>query len=145
MESARDFISRTALLITGVNLSPARVSAALDLVPDASWQRGDAKRVGDTPHKWGGWRKKLPPGGNEDPFSAELRTWSHLLSSRSQALRALQDEGAEVVLDCFISVSGAALFELDSELQQALAALGVNIRIAIWAANDVGQLQRWAS
>jgi hypothetical protein len=133
----REFASSTALMITGTDLVPADISAALDLEPDKSWRRGDAKSVGKDLHEWGGWRKRLQSVRDEDPFAAELRTWHALLSPRVQFLRELQCSGCRVVLDCFISVAGAALFEFDPQLQRDLAELGIDVTIAIWGSRDV--------
>lgn len=134
----REFASSTALLITGTDLVPAEVSAALDLEPDESWRRGDAKRVGKGPQEWGGWRKRLLSIEDEDPFAAELRAWHEMLATRVPFLRELQASGCRVVLDCFISVSGAALFEFDPRLQRDLAELGIDVTIAIWGGHDAG-------
>jgi len=53
-------------------------------------------------------------------------------------LRKLQDSGCRCVLDCFISVSGAALVELPVTLQRDLAELGIEINITIWGGQDAG-------
>lgn len=129
--SDREFVSSIGLLITGVDLVPSNVTAALGLVPDDSWRRGDEKRVGDQLHEWGGWKKRLPSRSEGDPFSDEFGAWVVLLGERAAALRNLQEAGCKCELDCFICVSGTALVEMAPALQRDLAALGVDISITI--------------
>lgn len=56
---ARDFVSSVGLLVTGTDLRPSDVTAALGLEPDNSWCRGDPKPVGTDLHDWGGWKKRI--------------------------------------------------------------------------------------
>ena len=136
--SERDFVSSVSLLVTGTDLCPSGVTAALGLEPDNSWCRGDPKPVGTDLYDWGGWRKRIARRDDGDPFGRDLQTCVDLLKTKAAELQNLQSSGCRCVLDCFISVSGAVLVELPSSLQRDLAALGVEITIAIWAGQDAG-------
>ncbi|MDI1273986.1 DUF4279 domain-containing protein [Polaromonas sp.] len=129
--SDREFVSSIGLVITDIDLVPSNVTVALGLVPDDSWRRGDAKRVGNKLHDWGGWKKWLPSKYEGDPFAEELKAWVALLGGRAAELRKLQDAGYKCELDCFVSVSGSALVEMAPALQRDLAELGVHINITI--------------
>ena len=128
-----DFTSSVGLVITGTELQPSDVTAVLGLEPDDSWRRGDPKRVGNSFHDSGGWKKYLAPRNDGDPLAQGLQTFAELLSCKVAELQKLRDLGCHCYLDCFIGVSGAALVELQPALQRDLAALGIEIRIAIWA------------
>jgi hypothetical protein len=132
------FVSSVGLVITGTNLNPLSVTAALGIGPDECWLRGDAKRVGNSRHEWGGWKKHLSPRDEGDPFADDLQTWANLLSSKGRELRDLQEAGAQCFLSCFITVSDAALVILEPQLQRDLASLGVEIRLAIWGSQNAG-------
>jgi len=134
----RVFVSSVGLVVTGTNLQPCDVTAALGLEPDDSWRRGDPKRVGDSLHEWGGLKKHLAQRDDGDPFAHDLQTWADLLKAKKAELRKLQDLGCHCVLNCFISISGATLVEFKPTLQSDLAALGIDVSIAIWAAQDAG-------
>lgn len=134
----RDFVSSVGLLVTGTDLRPSDVTAALGLEPDITWCRGDPKPVGTDLHDWGGWKKRIAQRDDGDPFARDLQTGVDLLKTKAAELQKLQGSGCRCVLDCFISVSGAALVELPSTLQRDLAALGMDITIAIWAGQNSG-------
>jgi hypothetical protein len=134
----RDFASSVGLVVTGTDLQPSEVTAALGIEPDDIWRRGESKRVGAEVHEWGGWKKHLPGRDDGDPFSLELRTWADLLKDKAAELHSMREAGYHVTLDCFISVSGAALVDIEPELQRDLAALGVDLSIAIWASTNAG-------
>lgn len=134
----RDFASSVGLLFTGADLRPADITATLGLQPDHSWRRGEPKGVGTDFHDWGGWRKRIGQRDDGDPFAQDLQTCADLLTTKRMELKKLQESGCHCVLDCFISVSGAALVELPVTLQRELAALGVEINIAIWGGQDAG-------
>lgn len=131
--SNREFASSVSLVVTGSNLKPSDVSTALGIEPDSSWQRGDAKRAVDGLHEWGCWKKHLPGGHEDDPFTPQLQIWVDLLEPRTTEIRALQELGCHFVLACFISVSGVALVELTPGFQKDLASLGIDVRMTIWA------------
>lgn len=134
--SDREFASSVGLSFTGVDLRPSDITAALGLEPDSSWSRGEPKRGGAAVHDWGGWRKRIGQREDGDPFARELQTCADLLRSKTVELKRLQASGCRCVLDCFISVSGAALVELPVTLQRDLAALGIEINITIWGGED---------
>lgn len=131
-------MSSVALLVTGIDLRPSDVTAALGLEPDQSWCRGDPKRVGTDLHEWGGWRKRIGQREDGDPFAEDLQTCAELLRAKAGELQRLQNSGCNCVLDCFISVSGAALIELPATLLRDLSALEMEITIAVWAGQDAG-------
>jgi hypothetical protein len=140
--STRDFASSTHLRVTGIDLDPTLVSELLALEPDTTWRRGDAKRVGNGVHEWGGWKKRLAGQQAGDPLAQDLRLWLTLLDGRQTVLRDLRASGSQVVVDCFISVSSAALIELDAELLREFSSLGIKIEIAIWGNAAVNDLPR---
>ncbi len=134
----RDFASSVGLLFMGADLRPAEITAALGLEPDHSWCRGEPKRVGTDLHDWGGWRKRIAQRDDGDPFALDLQTCADLLKTKTVELKNLQESGCRCILDCFISVSGAALVELPAALQRDLAELGFEISIAIWGGKNAG-------
>jgi hypothetical protein len=138
VSSEREFVSSVGLVITGASLEPHEVSDLLGLVPDSCWRKGDPKPVGESQYEWGGWKKRLPPRESGDPFLQELQQWVELLQPRASALKRLQESGLHVVLDCFVTINGAALVEIDCALQRRIAELSVPINMAIWAATNVG-------
>ncbi|WP_175423511.1 DUF4279 domain-containing protein [Inhella inkyongensis] len=131
-------MSSVGLIITGAQLRPDEVTATLGMEPDECWRRGDSKRVGAELHEWGGWKKRLQRRDDRDPFSLELRLWADLLKGKVTELRCLRDAGCNLTLDCFISISGAALVEINPELQRDLSTLGIDLSFAIWASTDAG-------
>ena len=137
VSAEREFVSSVGLFITGAALEPHEVSALLGLMPDSCWRKGDPKPVGETRYEAGGWKKRLPPRDCGDPFLQELQQWVELLQPKASMLRRLQENGLHVVLECFVTINGAALVEIDCALQRRLAALSVPITMAIWAATNV--------
>lgn len=134
--SNREFASSVSLVVTGNDLNPSDVTAALGIEPDSSWRRGDAKRVGSDLYEWGGWKKHLSGRDEDDPFTPELQVWVDLLKPRTAEIRSLQEVGCNLVLVCFISVSGAALVELTPSFQRELASLGVDVHMTIWGGQN---------
>jgi hypothetical protein len=134
----RDFASSVGLLFTGADLRPADITSALGIEPDHSWCRGEPKRVGTDLHDWGGWRKRIGQRDDGDPFALDLQACVDLLKTKTVELKNLQETGCRCILDCFISVSRAALVELPVTLQRDIAELGIEINIAIWGGQDAG-------
>jgi len=134
----KEFVSSVGLVITGLSLEPLEVSELLGVLPDSCWRKGDPKPVGQSQYEWGGWKKRLTPRDCGDPFVPDLEQWVDLLLPKASALKQLQERGLDIALDCFITINGAALVEIDRTLQRRLAELGISISITIWAGPNVG-------
>jgi hypothetical protein len=131
-------LESTMLVITGDVLDPRTVTASLQLEPQQVWRKGEKKnfraadgrlREFESIHEWSGWKHWL-----EEPFTnldtcAQLKHWAQILEPHSRALQILKQQGAAIVIDCFISTSEAVGVDIPSELQAALGGLGIDLEL----------------
>jgi uncharacterized protein DUF4279 len=135
-------VQSTMLVITGGALDPAAVTVSLRLQPHQVWRKGEKKsikmadgRLRELPsiHEWSGWKHWL-----EEPFTnldvcAQLKHWVQMLKPQSAALSFLKQNGAAVVIDCFICTSEAVGIEVPATLQAELGALGIDLELNFYA------------
>lgn len=69
----------------------------------------------------------------------QLEFWTNLLASRIGTLRQLRLFGFECALDVFVTSGETASIVLSSQAQNEIAALGLEMRISFWAANESEQ------
>jgi hypothetical protein len=134
------YVSSVGLMILGHNLEPHEVSHTLDLKPSASWRKGETKGYTradgttvefDSQHKWGGWRMNGDP--QDTTLGAQLARWCDLLRNRSTRIEQLRSRGCRCYLDVFLTTDDAAFVLLPQALLGALASLGVDVELSIWA------------
>ena len=126
-----EYTSSVTLIILGTALDPQEVSRALRLRPAQSWKRGDTR--GKSAYDWGGWKKFLPASQESRPLASQLRYWARTLKGLSKPLSKLTNAGHICMLDCFIGTDATASIVIPSDLQSELAALGLEIRLSVWA------------
>jgi hypothetical protein len=123
----REYSSHVTLMILGEDLVPAEVSALLGLRPNQSWKRNESGQ------RWGGWKKFLPQSKKDWPLDRQLRHWERILRGRGDTFTAISGRGNLCVLDCYIGSDATASIIFPVELQTSLAALGLELRLSIFA------------
>jgi hypothetical protein len=121
-----EYLSHATLMVLGTSLDPADVSSALGLRPTQAWMRGDT-------HKWGGWKKSLPASQTNKPLPSQLRFWIRTLRGRAKAISKLVATGHLCTLDCYIGTASTASIIVPADLQSELAALGLELRLSVFA------------
>jgi hypothetical protein len=126
------------LIITGGDLDPDAVTAALGMEPDKSWRRGERKgftrtdgsvRQFDSIHEEGGWTRRVPDRYRDEPLDRQLILWVARLHELSDALRALRRRGWVIELDCFAATSEVVV--LSHEDLRGLADLGIDLGLTL--------------
>ena len=132
LQASREYLSYVTLMIHGKNLEPVEVSRLLHLRPSQSWKRGES--TGRTmPHPWGGWKKSLPKNLMPSPLPTQLRYWVRTLRERTAQIRTLERSTHLCALNCYIGSSHTASIIIPVELQQSVAALGLELHISFFA------------
>ena len=126
------------LIITGSDLDPDAVTAALGMEPDKSWRRGERKsftrpdgsvRHLESIHEEGGWARRIPDRYRDEPLDRQLFLWVARLRELSDALRALRRRGWIIELDCFAATSEVVV--LSHEDLGGLADLGIDLVLTL--------------
>lgn len=137
-EDGREYLSSITLMVVGELLDPGLVSQELEMTPSECWRKGDKKKVGESHHEWGGWKKFLPEAVKAKSFELQLQYWVVELNSKASVLSQLCMSGNRCLLDCFITTEATASLLLSAKLQQQVAALGAEIQVSIWAGTNAG-------
>ena len=126
------------LIVTGSDLDPDAVTAALGMEPDRSWRRGERKsftrrdgsvRQFESIHDEGGWARRIPDRYRDEPLDRQLFLWVARLRELSDALRALRRRGWIIELDCFAATSEVVV--LSHEDLGGLADLGIDLGLTL--------------
>ena len=126
------------LIVTGSDLDPDAVTAALGMEPDRSWRRGERKsftrrdgsvRQFESIHEEGGWARRIPDRYRDEPLDRQLFLWVARLRELSDALRALRQRGWIIELDCFAATSEVVV--LSHEDLGGLADLGIDLGLTL--------------
>ncbi|TXC66472.1 DUF4279 domain-containing protein [Piscinibacter aquaticus] len=129
-----EYQSTVTLMLLGDNLVPGEITRLLSLRPTQAWRRGEpSHRASDPVHGYGGWKKALPESQVSRPLPSQLRYWVRTLAGRSQAIATLAHQGHLCSLSCYIASSGTASIIVPPELQRAVAALGLELRLSFFA------------
>lgn len=137
-----EYVSHATLMILGRDLDPSVISTNLRLRPTQSWQRGDTKSVAlpgantlafASVHEWGGWKKTLPASHATRPLPGQLHFWIRTLHGRSKVFERLSASGHHCALDCYVGTAATASMILSPDLQRELAALGLELRLSVFA------------
>ena len=129
----REYTSYVTLMILGDDLDPQSVSKALRMRPTRSWMRGESPKESEFLYEWGGWKKSLPNTQLSQSLGRQLAFWVRALHGRTQAIAELTRSGHLCALNCYVGSSGTASIIVPVELQQALAAIGLELRISFWS------------
>lgn len=124
------------LIVTGKDLDPDVVSAALGMAPDRAWRRGERKgfvrsdgttRVFDSVHDEGGWKCFMPPSQQPWPIKDQLSSWLERLSGSGPAIRRFAERGWETELDGFVATS--EFLHLPVGTLSQLASIGIDLAL----------------
>lgn len=135
------------LIILGDDLDPVMVSRAMALEPFQTWRKGErkeltrrdgSKKVFDSRHEWGGWKRLGAPEHRNMPLEAQLRAWCDALHPKIDAIAKLKAAGLRCALNAFIMASKVATIRIPENLQRDLAGLGLELEIDFWA-EDTGE------
>jgi hypothetical protein len=133
------------LIVSGADLDPDLVSAALGMAPDRSWQRGEPKsfvrndgsiRVFDNAHDEGGWKSFMPPSQNSWPIQDQLESWLVRLSGLENVIRLFDERGWETELDGFVATR--EILHLPPGLMLELVGLGLSLALTFSPDRTVG-------
>ena len=133
-----EYLSSATLIVLGTHLDPKEASTLLRMRPSDSWVRGDpkviqGKVIGSNAHKWGGWKKSLPPSQMSKSLERQLGYWVRILGSTADGLVRLAALGNLCVLNCYLGTSGTATIALSPELQVAVGRLGLRLELDVFA------------
>ena len=126
------------LIVTGSDLDPDAVTAALGMEPDRSWRRGERKsfirrdgsvRQFESIHEEGGWARRIPDRYRDEPLDRQLTIWVARLRELSDALWALKRHGWVIELDCFAATSEVVV--LSHGDLRGLADLGIDLGLTL--------------
>ena len=128
------------LRVRGESLDPQAVSFQLGLESHRSASRNDplqlsgdrSARLGESIQlnllrPIGSWQRFPPPELARSGVGRQLEYWCDVLKARRKAVKALTEEGLEVILSCVIQVEGATAFQIAPALQRRIARLGVGL------------------
>jgi hypothetical protein len=134
MRSSREYSGHVLLIITGRDLDPDAVSAALRLKPDRSWKRGQPKLppVVMSPAKEGGWKLFSAKTSRSHYLEPQLKAWVGLLRTRRQAIRRLRARGYYCRLSWFADSSATVSVIIPNQLQRSLSELWLDWEISVW-------------
>jgi hypothetical protein len=130
------------LVITADRLDPARVTQVLGMRPDQEWRKGERRSYRtasgevkqlESIHDWGGWKLWLREPLLNLPIEDQLNHWASVLQPKAESLRAIKNEGASVVMDCFAITSTSVDFHIRADLQAKLSFLGIDLYFALHA------------
>jgi hypothetical protein len=136
------------LIVTGEDLDPAVVTAALGMTPDRSWRRGEYKsfvrgdgttRVFDSIHDEGGWKCFMPSSEQTWPIQDQLASWLERLSGFRDVIRAFNDRGWDTELDGFVATS--EFRHLPPGLMSKLAGLGLTLALTFSPDRPAGSIE----
>ena len=137
-----DVVCSATLLILGDELIPENVTAQLGLKPNQSWQKGEQKsfvrndgtvRYFESKYEWGGWKCFIPEEQKGLELEEQLVWWCSLLENKESVMRSLEEKDCWLQMDCFITTSETAAFEISADLQNRLASLRLNLTLNFWA------------
>jgi hypothetical protein len=126
------------LIVTGSDLDPNAVTAALGMEPDRSWRRGERRSFTspdgsvqqlESTHEEGGWARRIPDRYRDEPLDRQLFLWVARLGELSDAIRALRRRGWVIELDGFTATSEVVL--LSHEDLRGLADLGIDLALTL--------------
>jgi hypothetical protein len=132
-------LESTMLVITGVAVDPDQVTVSLGLAPQQVWRKGQKKtykladgrvRELDSIHDRSGWKCWLEEPDSTRELCHQLWHWAKTLEPHARVIDLLKQNGAAVVLDCFITTSGVVGVAISSELQERLGKLGVDLELS---------------
>lgn len=129
-----EYAGSVSLFITGRTLDPTLVTRLLGITPSRSWRAGDAVQIAgrsfERHHEDGGWKYYFEHKKNAS-IEFQLDTWVHILEDKIQALHELRSQGNYCRLSWFAASSATVSIVVPSELQSALAQLGLDWEISI--------------
>ena len=106
------------------SFSVEEITQKLDLKPDKA-------SVGSEPDKNSFW--KLFCKNKSDTLEEQIELWISLLSSKTDLLKQLKQDGWRIELDCLIQPNeSAAVVGLESEVLKELSNLHANLIIRFW-------------
>lgn len=137
-----EVLCSTTLLILGDELIPENVTAQLGLEPNQSWRKGEQKSFVrndgtvdyfDSVYEQGGWKLFIPNEQGDLELEEQLAWWCDILEGKELAMRSLEEKDCWLRMDCFVTTSETATFEISADLQQRLAKLHLNLTICFSA------------
>jgi hypothetical protein len=140
----REYLSSVTLVIQGKDLEPKMITKELRLVPSSAWRAGERKvltrrngtqRVLGSTHALGGWTLSLTSRIQDAPLEEQLAFWSRRLRSRRSGLKRLQARRWWCGLEIFLVTDSTASVFLPAGQVQALASLGLDLKVSIWTAD----------
>jgi hypothetical protein len=128
---AREYGSSVTLMILGERLDPSAVTKALGIRPNQSWAKGEKSKLAPSKrHRWGGWKKWLPPSMRKQPLERQLAYWLRALKGQRTVFGKLNGSGALCALDCFVTTSETASIIIPAAMHEALGRLGLSLRLS---------------
>ena len=130
----REYLSHVTLMFLGDDLKPSEITRSLGLRPRQSWMPGEPSASGSkSVHSHGGWKKSLPKAQLLRPLPSQLRFWVRALSGRTRAIAAIASQGHLCTLNAYIASSATASIIIPADLQRAIGALGLELRLSFFA------------
>ena len=142
MSTDSEYASSVTLIILGTDLDPDTVSEQLSLTPSKQWHAGEYRsytrpdgttRIFNSKYDFGGWKRFVEPGLEDESLESQLEYWCKLLLDRREALKTLKASGCECILDLFLATDASVLLKIPEQLQKSLASLGIDLEIYIMA------------
>lgn len=130
-----EYCSHASLIVSGSNLEPAHVSAALRMRPSRAWRRNDNNPALGPSHRYsfGGWKKFLPASVLQYSLDRQLSHWVRRL--RSAQLPLPESACAEeFAISCFVHAEATASIILMPSLLGEISGLGIDLRLSVFAA-----------
>ena len=129
-----EYRCRASLIVRGLNLEPAIVSAALRMRPSRTWRRNDNNPALGPSHRYsfGGWKKFLPASAQQYGLERQLSHW--VRSLRSSRLPFPESACAEeFAISCFVHTETMASIILTPTLLGEISGLGMDLQLSVCA------------